>query len=308
MKNVPLVLFFTLTLALFFSSKITKSMDTEEVIYIWHSNTFTQHHEYIDYEFCIDVAISYKVEDLQVETNFGKIVFPGEIDSSMSKRYRTANLKVEIEEQINFFQVLKASGKVSGKVMDLTSIIQSDDYNTSPHGNDVISGHIPTVVGPNDELSFDFNKKPIKPYEISRFIYAESLILTGQDLKDTPPLTLGDLIVASIDIWKDNGKNLLVYNDNTNFINPIVDREFMTLVTNGKDQGFTIIQPEGEEISKNKQLFSFICNLQLDAASEIVCPSFEVTINGSRQDARDIIYNHPIFLRAIKDNGSLQYN
>ncbi|MDR2197995.1 MAG: hypothetical protein LBR53_00770 [Deltaproteobacteria bacterium] len=121
------------------------------------------------------------------------------------------------------------------------------------------------------------NKNTIEFSEISRFIH-DAPIFLHPDLIELPVITISGLIGATINIFKDAGVNIFIYNNNTTFYNPEAD-VYIALVSEGKKIGFSIIQTNHEELKEDSLvLFSFTCIAEGNFTSGVICSEPEVFI------------------------------
>jgi hypothetical protein len=184
-------------------------------------------------------------------------------------------LLIKDEGNMDFLRILTASGIVQGSSVNLTNNVRSYYF---------YEEHVPVIVGNTDIKAMYKSYKPIKPYEISRFISSTTLVFPGSSLMDTPLFTEGNLIFATLNIWKEDGKELPIYNNNTNFFHHIENGEDLTLIGNGATQGFAIIQPiEDLYLTSDwKVPFSFTCTIESDGVTEDLFENFKVALNGVR--------------------------
>jgi hypothetical protein len=159
------------------------------------------------------------------------------------------------------------------------------------------------LISAQNGLQADSPENSININDITMFI-DDSPVFPGENNLDLKVITVGDLILSAISIWKENGRNLYIYNDNTTLFNPIDSDEYMVLVSDGKKQGFAIIESSGELKSESEVTFSFSCTMESDELFGTICYDFEVKINGIKQNSNNIIKKHPIFLRGIKNSTS----
>ncbi|MDR2199951.1 MAG: hypothetical protein LBR53_10965 [Deltaproteobacteria bacterium] len=290
MKNILISIPTCVVLASVFIFHASLSAKSEnDYILVWRSTAFVMSMKIMQYEFIADFSrFSDEVEDFTVETNYGAIKFESKPFASEAcvpcfRGYLELNIIPEI------FTVERATGKIGGEVKDLTKIVHANPWDNPPLVNRL----------------FSYSRQPLELYEIERYIF-NSGIYPGSENADLTALAISDLLKAAINS-ETYGMGLKIYNKDLIDYNPVMEN-YIALVSNGYEQGFEIINPNGEyDTENNEVLFSFTCSVE-DFMHGPTCYNPVIKEMGVSRNIRDAYKTNPIFLKALKDNKGLPWN
>jgi hypothetical protein len=235
------------------------------------------------YEFSVSTRGSSlgELTDIVFETDHGRITVPGPMDSSPDGGYRTAELVTD--EYVDSFTVKKATATVNGVPdQDILPYLFIHDYQPMP------------VLLPGDPPGF---LDSVRYYEIPKII-VDAPVVFGDEIEDPPRLYISDFVEAAVQIYQENGVNLLVFNGATLVARPSRG-PYITLHNRDGMNGFSVREPSGGRLEDDTVAFSFMCRVTVHPVYGPEASEPEVTSGGVRQDMDYALKNNPIIARAF---------
>jgi hypothetical protein len=125
-------------------------------------------------------------------------------------------------------------------------------------------------------------------------------IFPGTHTQDIPKIYIRDLIAAVISIEKEGGNDIKIYTHDSTATNPNEPANFITLINDGKVQGFQLINPKDTK-DTTAIIFSFTCSVT-EVEDSLICDHGMLLQMGVNTSIEDAFNKNPIFQKAVLDS------
>ncbi|MDR2612939.1 MAG: hypothetical protein LBG06_08985 [Deltaproteobacteria bacterium] len=221
------------------------------------------------------------LEDIEIETDHGRIAVPGPMDGTPAGGYREAEL--ETGADVYAFRVERATATIDGRPgQDILPYLYVHDYQPMP------------ILLPGDPESF---LDSVRYYEVPKFL-VDAPVDFGEAVEAPPALHISDFVEAAVQVYLEGGVSLLVFNEATLIARP-VDGPYLVLRSRDGVNGFTVRVPSRGGFAEDPAAFSFMCRVAVDPIYGPTALDPEVIVDGVRQDIEYALRNNPIVARAF---------